>query len=115
MAREYRARAKPHRARWPPLRLIPFSPISVASPAGMAAMSSSRQHACRTWRYHSMSAAAELGRSLKHVMLSRREQLRIHGICRRRHTQEQGRRYGDKVRAAKQHTEAELSTTVLYL
>ena len=44
-APEYAARARETRAFCPPLRLMPFSPISVSSPFGSISRSGSRQHA----------------------------------------------------------------------
>mmetsp|Transcript_62100 Transcript_62100/g.195954 ORF Transcript_62100/g.195954 Transcript_62100/m.195954 type:complete len:265 (-) Transcript_62100:8-802(-) len=45
-----RARASATRARWPPLMVIPFSPISVRSPSESCRRSCSRQHARRDRR-----------------------------------------------------------------
>mmetsp|Transcript_20227 Transcript_20227/g.32277 ORF Transcript_20227/g.32277 Transcript_20227/m.32277 type:complete len:81 (+) Transcript_20227:1036-1278(+) len=52
----YTARARPTRARWPPERFTPRSPISVKSPRAPSCWRSSlRQHADMTLSYHTSS------------------------------------------------------------
>mmetsp|Transcript_21038 Transcript_21038/g.49966 ORF Transcript_21038/g.49966 Transcript_21038/m.49966 type:complete len:244 (+) Transcript_21038:429-1160(+) len=71
----YAARANATRAFCPPLMLMPFSPISVMSPARSVSRSRSRQHTCKTWSYRWASKGAPSR------MLSLRVPLKIHGCC----------------------------------
>mmetsp|Transcript_31554 Transcript_31554/g.106264 ORF Transcript_31554/g.106264 Transcript_31554/m.106264 type:complete len:299 (+) Transcript_31554:919-1815(+) len=73
--RQYVTRASAMRAFWPPLRLMPRSPISHSTPPGSCLMSSARAQLWTTESKRSWS------NSSPNVMLSRSVALMTHGTC----------------------------------